>query len=70
MIGEQIGGVHVVFLVGVVRSEECKLQQLLLREMQYDSNVASFSLSWDSGGYSLQLICHPTSVGLQMNHEK
>jgi hypothetical protein len=61
------GGVRVV--LPVVLSERCKLQKLWLREMQYASNVASFFWSWDPGGCSLQLICHTTIVGLNMNHE-
>jgi hypothetical protein len=52
-----IDGVRVVF--PAVLSEKCQ-QELLLREMQYASNVATFSLSWDPGGFSLQLMCHTT----------
>lgn len=56
-----------VFLV--VLSEECKRRQLLLRDMQYGSNITSFSLSWDPGGCPLQLICDAHSVDLEMNNE-
>jgi hypothetical protein len=59
------GGFQVVFLMVL---SECNLYPLLLKEMQYGSNIASFSLSWDPGGYLLRLIFHASGADLEINH--
>jgi hypothetical protein len=64
-----IGGLEFVF--SVVPSEEGNHQQLLAREMQHGTDLATVLLwRWDPGDWrSLQFVCYTTGIVLEMNNE-